>query len=114
MMGYPNGLWDQVNNLPIIRRGITAVHPKFDYNYKTDIVVDIASFPGSSGSPICIFNQGSYASEDGVTIGNRFMLLGILYAGPQQTAIGEIQTVTIPTSVVPVARTNIMMNLGYL
>lgn len=113
MVGYPNGLWDEANNLPIIRRGITAVHPKFDYNHKTDIVVDIASFPGSSGSPICIFNQGSYASGNGINIGNRFLLLGILYAGPQQTAIGEIQTVTIPTSVVPIARTNVMMNLGY-
>jgi hypothetical protein len=113
MVGYPNGLWDEANNLPIIRRGITAVHPKFDYNHKTDIVVDIASFPGSSGSPICIFNQGSYANGNGINIGNRFLLLGILYAGPQQTAIGEIQTVTIPTSVVPIARTNVMMNLGY-
>ncbi|MDF2605821.1 MAG: hypothetical protein K0S34_11 [Bacillales bacterium] len=113
MVGYPNGLWDEANNLPIIRRGITAVHPKFDYNHKTDIVVDIASFPGSSGSPICIFNQGSFANGNAINIGNRFLLLGILYAGPQQTAIGEIHTVDIPTSVVPIARTNIMMNLGY-
>lgn len=113
MIGYPNGLWDEANNLPIIRRGITAIHPKFNYNNKTDIVVDIACFPGSSGSPICIFNQGSYSTGNGIAIGNRFMLLGILYAGPQQTAIGDIQTVTIPTIAVPIARTNVMINLGY-
>jgi len=113
MVGYPNGLWDQTNNLPIIRRGITAVHPKFDYNGKTDIVVDMACFPGSSGSPIFIHNQGSYPSGNGITIGSRILLLGILYAGPQMTAIGDIQTRTIPTADVQFARTNLMINIGY-
>lgn len=56
MIGYPNGLGDEVNNLPLIRRGVIAIHPKFDYNNKTDIVIDVACFPGSSGSPICICN----------------------------------------------------------
>jgi hypothetical protein len=113
MVGYPNGLWDQTNNLPIIRRGITAVHPKFDYNGKTDIVVDMACFPGSSGSPIFIHNQGSYPTGDGIAIGNRVMLLGVLYAGPQMTAIGDIQTKTIPTADVQFSRTNLMINIGY-
>lgn len=113
MIGYPNGLWDEVNNLPIIRRGVTAVHPKFNYNNKTDIVIDAACFPGSSGSPVCIFNQGSYTTGNAVNIGNRFFLLGILYAGPQHTAIGEIRTVTIPTAITPIAQTNIMINIGY-
>ncbi|WP_160175253.1 MULTISPECIES: serine protease [Thermoanaerobacterium] len=113
MIGYPNGLWDETNNLPIIRRGVTAIHPKFDYNNRTDIVVDIACFPGSSGSPVCIFNQGAYANGDGITIGNRLLLLGILYAGPRQSITGEIQTISIPTSVVPIARMNVMINIGY-
>lgn len=113
MIGYPNGLWDQNNNLPIIRRGITAVHPKFDYNGKTDHVVDMACFPGSSGSPIFIHNQGSYPSGDGVAIGNRLLLLGVLYAGPQMTAIGKIHTRTIPTNDKQFARTNLMINIGY-
>lgn len=113
MIGYPNGLRDEANNLPIIRRGVTAVHPKFNYNNKTDIVIDAACFPGSSGSPVCIFNQGSYTIGNAVNIGSRFFLLGILYAGPQHTAIGEIHTVTIPTAITPIAQTNIMINIGY-
>lgn len=113
MIGYPNGLWDATNNLPIIRKGTTAIHSKFDYNGKTDIVMDIASFPGSSGSPVCIYNQGSYSQRDGIAIGNRLIFLGILYAGPQQTVTGEIATKVIPTSAVPVPVTNVMMNLGY-
>ena len=97
MIGYPNGLWDAENN----------------YNGKTDIVMDIASFPGSSGSPVCIYNQGSYSKGNDITIGTRLMFLGILYAGPQQTVIGEIATKVVPTSVIPVPVSNVMMNLGY-
>ena len=32
MVGYPNGLWDAVNNYPLIRRGITASHPAVDFD----------------------------------------------------------------------------------
>lgn len=31
MIGYPNGIWDTYNNKPLLRKGITATHPKFDY-----------------------------------------------------------------------------------
>jgi len=31
MVGYPIGLWDSVNNLPLARKGITATHPSIDY-----------------------------------------------------------------------------------
>ena len=75
--------------------------------------MDIASFPGSSGSPVCIYNQGSYSKGNDITIGTRLMFLGILYAGPQQTVIGEIATKVVPTSVIPVPVSNVMMNLGY-
>ena len=30
-VGYPVGLYDQHNLLPITRRGITATHPRIDY-----------------------------------------------------------------------------------
>ena len=54
MVGYPNGLWDEKNNLPLIRKGITASHPAIDFNRLGIGVVDMACFPGSSGSPIFI------------------------------------------------------------
>jgi hypothetical protein len=60
MAGYPNGLWDEENNYPLIRRGITASHPAVDFNVEgvPTTVVDIAAFPGSSGSPGFIYNRG--------------------------------------------------------
>ncbi|MTJ55797.1 hypothetical protein FJR38_25590 [Anabaena sp. UHCC 0253] len=34
MFGYPNALWDNVNNLPLIRKGITSTHPAIDFLWK--------------------------------------------------------------------------------
>lgn len=79
MIGYPNGIWDSVNNMPIIRKGITATHPRLNYNGRKKFMIDAACFHGSSGSPVLLFNTGTYATKDGnTTIGTRIMLLGIL------------------------------------
>jgi hypothetical protein len=48
MVGYPNGLWDTANNFPLIRRGVTATHIKNNYNGKSEFVIDIACYGGSS------------------------------------------------------------------
>jgi hypothetical protein len=99
MIGYPIGLWDKVNNLPISRRGMTASHPRVDFNGKRIGVVDIAAFPGSSGSPVLIVNEGGYAIPGGfVAGGSRILLLGILYAGPQFEADGSLEIKEIPTT----------------
>lgn len=63
MIGYPIGLRDEKHNLPIVRRGSTASHPALDYNGKPEFLIDMACFPGSSGSPVLIYNQGSYATK---------------------------------------------------
>ncbi|HDR8094020.1 TPA: trypsin-like peptidase domain-containing protein [Bacillus cereus] len=114
MIGYPTGLWDQVNNLPIVRKGITATHPNINYNGIEEILIDAACFPGSSGSPVLLFNENGYTTKDGTThLGaTRVLLLGVLYAGPQFTATGEIVVTNVPTSTQPLAVSRIPMNLG--
>jgi V8-like Glu-specific endopeptidase len=113
MVGYPNGIWDSINNLPVFRKGITATHPAKDYNGREEFMIDAACFPGSSGSPVILFNLGSYATKSGGTIiGSRIKFLGVLYAGPQHTASGEIQIVQVPIQNVPVAISKIPNNLG--
>lgn len=115
MVGYPIGLWDQVNNFPIFRKGFTACHPRNDFNQKGIGLVDMACFPGSSGSPIYIFNNSGYSDKRGtVHIGSpRFFLIGYLFAGPQYTANGSLITETIPTRYNIMPSTPIMVNLGY-
>lgn len=113
MIGYPNGIWDAKHNLPIIRRGITATHPKLHYNGKPEFLIDAACFPGSSGSPVFLANIGSFVDSRGVFCsGNRFALLGTLYAGPQYTATGEVVIVQIPTDTKVLTISPIPINLG--
>jgi V8-like Glu-specific endopeptidase len=116
MIGYPNGIWDSVNNLPVIRRGVTATHPNLDYEGRREFMIDAACFPGSSGSPVFLYNVGSWADRSGNTImgGTRVKLLGVLYAGPQHTATGEIRIVNVPTKETPVSISRIPNNLGLI
>jgi hypothetical protein len=115
MIGYPNGLWDSSNNLPIIRRGITATHPASNFCGRHEFVIDAACFPGSSGSPVLLYNIGSYEDRDGnLIVGSRIALLGVLYAGPQMNAEGKIVAKPIPVTFVPVSETKLMIHLGYV
>jgi hypothetical protein len=113
MVGYPNGLWDEKNNFPLIRKGTTAFHPFHDFKGAPLGVVDIAAFPGSSGSPVLLYNSGTFATGNTIQAGNRVLLLGILSSGPTITAKGNLEIVDIPTSKVPIAKTELMMHLGY-
>jgi len=115
MIGYPNGIWDEKNNMPIVRRGITATNPKHDYNGLPIFVIDCACFPGSSGSPVLIFDQGGYLDAKGLNLGGgRIILLGVLFAGPQHVAEGEIQTIEVPLAQVPISLSKIPNNLGFV
>jgi len=116
MVGYPNGLWDAANNLPIARAGITATHPAIDYNGKKEFVIDAACFAGSSGSPVFYLNSGLRPQRGGgITMSAPSVLfLGVLYAGPMYTAQGDIVVVDVPTQKINIAQSKIPMNLGYV
>ena len=85
-VGYPNGLIDRANNLPIARKGslATPLHENFD-NLPL-FLIDASVFGGSSGSPVCILNDGgSYTLTTGNTVfGSRFFLIGILFKTHKQ------------------------------
>lgn len=86
-VGYPEGLRDKVNNLPIMRSGITATHPAYDFQGKPEFLIDLPCFQGCSGSPVFIYNMGTYTDprKKQVNVGSRIYFLGVLRA---------IQTVT--------------------
>ena len=115
MIGYPNGLWDSTNNMPIFRRGVTATHPRIDYEGRKEFVIDAACFPGSSGSPVLLYNEGTWTTRAGTNMGGiRIKLLGLLYAGPQYMASGEVRIVTVPTQQRAMSFSNIPNNLGFV
>ena len=77
-IGYPSAIYDTVNKIPVIRQGITAT-PIWN-NFKGDKVflIDAGVFPGSSGSPVFIYNRGTYPTRDGIAVGSRIKFVGIL------------------------------------
>jgi len=113
MIGYPNGLVDEIHNVPIVRRGVTATPIFLDHNGRPEFVVDAACFPGSSGSPIIRYDHGCFIEDGETKFGTRAQLLGILYAGPYVQPDGSVQTRHIPTGAVTEDDIKVMINLGY-
>jgi S1-C subfamily serine protease len=77
-IGYPSGLYDEHNLSPIIRRGITATPAWNDFQGQRAFLIDAGVFPGSSGSPVFILNQGAYPTPGGLVVGHRLLFMGVL------------------------------------
>jgi len=73
-------------------------------------MVDMACFPGSSGSPVFLFDQTGYMDRKNKRYqigGSRLLLVGVLYSGPLINNQGKIVMAQQPS--VEVAS---MMHLG--
>lgn len=112
MVGYPVGIADIANNAPIVRQGITATPVASDYQGRREFLVDMATFGGSSGSPVMIMNEGSWSTPGGLAMGSRLMLLGVLYAGHTRTEAGDIKPVVVPTQLVSTVEVRQWVHLG--
>lgn len=99
-IGYPNGVWDSKNLLPVARRGTTASPIEVDFEGTPRFLIDASVFGGSSGSPVFILNQGSFATKDGgFVVGSRFHFVGVIAAVFFRTHLNQIVPVPIPTQV---------------
>lgn len=114
MVGFPNGIMDEVNNLPVVRRGSLATPYRANYLGQSNFVADIAAFGGSSGSPVFAFFEHLLPNDKGgvsLLPAPQIYLLGVLHSGPTMTAQGNIVPAPVPTTLV--AATNVMIHLGY-
>lgn len=114
MIGFPNGLMDEANNLPVTRRGSLSTIYSADYNGKRVFLADVAAYPGSSGSPVFAYFPNYRPTEEGsLMMGEKALyFLGVLFAGPVITVNGKIEASPIPTSTF-ISRSQLMMHLGY-
>ncbi len=113
-IGYPNGIWDSKNLLPVARRGTTASPIEVDFEGTPRFLIDASVFGGSSGSPVFIMNQGFTASKDGgINLGaSRLLFLGVVAAVYFRMQLNQIVAVPIPTQLQPMAQQQEMIDLG--
>lgn len=117
MIGYPNGLWDQTNNRPIFRYGITATDPKVDYEGKREFMIDCACIQGSSGSPVLLYNRGICSNKFGKETKYdviKAKLLGVQHSIPIRNTEGKMVKVVTPTSDDKAPVIGLPINLGYI
>lgn len=111
-VGYPSGLFDQVNQTPIVRTGSTATPIALDYGGLPAFLIDASVFPASSGSPVFLHDRGMYSPRTGGTVvGTRFKLLGIVAAVHQRRVVGSL--IELPTASAPVTSEAIDLGIVY-
>lgn len=112
-VGYPNGVWDSKNLLPVVRQGTTASPIAVDFEGTPRFIIDASVFGGSSGSPVFILNQGSWATKQGgLVAGSRVLFIGVIAAVFFRTQMNQIIPVPIPTQIQPMAKQQEMIDLG--
>jgi len=114
MVGYPLGMRCETMNYPIVRKGITATHPAIDFKGESIGLVDIACFPGSSGSPILIWQEGFHTDrKGGINIGgSKLILLGLLSSGYFHSENTKIKVEKIATEQTATVNYQQMSHLG--
>jgi hypothetical protein len=112
-VGYPNGVFDRVNLLPVIRRGVTASPPQVDYEGRPVFLIDASVFPGSSGSPVLICKQGVISTRQGINFGgSRVLFLGVVAEVLIASQDNRVRFVSIPTEPTPFVTNYQMIDLG--
>ena len=113
-LGYPIGLYDSVNLIPIFRRGTTATPPQLDYCGRPTFLIDASVFPGSSGSPVFLYIRHGHTNRTGIiSLGPaRTFFLGIIAEVHTQPDYAPLEMMTITTSQIPAARVRQMLDLG--
>lgn len=112
-IGYPSGIWDTKNLLPIVRRGQTATPYYVDFENTPRFLIDASVFPGSSGSPVFFLSQGTYMNrQKGAMIGDRIHFAGVVAAVCFRTERNGIIEQPIPTQLGPMVEHREMIDLG--
>ena len=99
MIGYPNGIWDNVNNQPIFRKGSLATRPNKNYMGRREFIIDMPVFGGSSGSPVLLATEMPHIDriKHSMQQCGRVKLLGVVNQTFLHTATGDIKAVPITT-----------------
>ncbi len=112
-VGFPGSVWDDVHNLPVFHRGYTATAPYIDFKGHKEFLIDFTTWPGASGSPVLLYNEGSWLTRKGTVMGGvRAWLIGVVYGVATQDVSGNVVIQNGPTSIEASGRMSVPTNLG--
>ena len=110
-IGYPENRYDQSHNLPILRSGVTASHPRLNYNGKAQFLIDAQVFPGSSGSPVFLNMKEAQYNRGQIILGSGlpYLFVGVVSA----TMIRNNIVSPLPTSLLGISQEVIGLGLVF-
>jgi len=94
-VGYPSGVWDQVNLMPILRRGTTATPIALDFEGRAEFLIDAAVYPGSSGSPVFVVSPETLRGHAGA---RKFLFAGVVAAVFFREEANRIASMPVPAN----------------
>ncbi len=97
-IGYPENRYDQRHNLPIVRSGVTASHPRLNYNGEEQFLIDAQVFPGSSGSPVFLNMKDAQYNRGQIILGS----------GPAYLFVGVVSATMIRNNIITSVPTNLL------
>ena len=109
-VGYPNGVWDHVNLMPIMRRGTTATPIALDFEGRPEFLIDAAVYPGSSGSPVFIYQAD--AMRPNQNMGRKFLFAGVIAAVFFREEANHIVSAPVPANNSGMVMGSEMIDLG--
>ena len=110
-IGYPSGVWDQVNLMPIMRRGTTATPMVLNFEGRPEFLIDAAVYPGSSGSPVFVYQPDSVRSPNSGG-GKKFLFAGVVAAVFFREEANHLVSVPVPANNQPMVMGSEMIDLG--
>ncbi|HEY9097668.1 MAG TPA: serine protease [Thiobacillus sp.] len=110
-IGYPSGVWDQVNLMPIMRRGTTATPMVLNFEGRPEFLIDAAVYPGSSGSPVFVYQPDTLRpSHSGG--GMKLLFAGVVAAVFFREEANHLVPVPVPANNQPMTMGSEMIDLG--
>ncbi|MDO9227198.1 MAG: serine protease [Pseudomonadota bacterium] len=109
-VGYPSGVWDQVNLMPILRRGTTATPMALDFEGRPEFLIDAAVYPGSSGSPVFVYQPDTM--RPGQSGGKKFLFAGVVAAVFFREEANHLVSIPVPANNHGMVMGSEMIDLG--
>ena len=109
-VGYPSGVWDQVNLMPIMRRGTTATPMVLDFEGRPEFLIDAAVYPGSSGSPVFIYQVDTLRPSQ--NMGRKFLFAGVIAAVFFREEENHLISAPVPANNTSMTMGSEMIDLG--